>query len=113
MSHCPFCGRPSEDMFYVRWFSTSLRQFEHCVTAEITPSKRKYPHGMVFVNGGDRDGVLIVNLSTGSVIRNDFKRPVPRWIEEPVVRAAIAAGAELPPIYKKDKKKVDRRLVTA
>lgn len=106
MSHpCPWCGRDNNDWYYILWFNTNGRKFDHCVTNAITPSKRKQPHGMVFVNGHDRDGVLIVNLSTGSVMRNDFKRPPPRWIEEPLMRAAIAAGAELPPIYKKDRKK--------
>lgn len=97
---CPLCDHPLSDVtWYVRWFNKGGR-FEHCLTREIRPSKRRFPRGMITVNGTDQQSVDIVNMATGTVVRNDFKRPLDDWLQNPTKRAIAVATGELPLIYK-------------
>ena len=70
---------------------------------------------MIWVNGTDQQSVDIVNLVTGKVVRKDFNRPLPEWIEEPVRRALVIATGDIPPIYKNSKieklKLMEKKLV--
>ncbi len=111
-ANCPLCDHPlNETKWYVRWFNG--RRFEHCVTSEIVPSKRKFPRGMITVNGKDQQSVDIVNLTTGTVVRNDFKRPLQEWLKDPLRRAIFAANGELPLIYENSKvEKASRKPLT-
>jgi len=99
--NCPLCGHGLEEVkWYVRWFNPNGRRFEHCLTTELKASKRRFPHGMMEVDGKDQSALLIVNMVTGTIARNDFKRPLPEWLSCPYKRAIIAANGDLPPIYK-------------
>jgi hypothetical protein len=37
-----------------------------------------------------------VDLDTGGVARHDYKKPLPKWLEEPVARAMAAATNKAP-----------------
>jgi hypothetical protein len=38
----------------------------------------------------------VVNMATGTVARHDYKRPLPGWLSEPLIRAAVEASKIIP-----------------
>lgn len=111
---CPCCHQLLQDeKFYIRWFdhTKGMRRLWHGVFGaeilSIGPATFRDSHGVLnaHINGKAVVNGVIVGLQTGIIYRNNSTKALPKFVTEPLLRAAIAAGAELPPIYKKDRKK--------
>lgn len=112
---CPFCAQQVKDsLFWVRYFHQPIGRLFQMVTSEQAFISKLFNGEAVHLpDGGFTRGGTVVGLDTGRIYVNKSEKALPKWIEEPMLRAAIAAGSELPPIYKKDKKNVDREKVAA
>jgi hypothetical protein len=116
MAKCPCCHRQLPDQtFYIRWFDhrPGKRRLWHGVFTDHVLFTRLQGQLDAVIDGQTIRNGVIVGLQSGIVYRNNSDKALPEWIKEPMLRASIACGAMLPPIYKKDKKKVDRKAVTA
>ena len=102
-------------MFYVRWFNNGTGRFEERITENFHFLKNHHMAGWGEIDGKQHNTFSIVDMDTGFVLRNDYKRRLPDWLFEPVQRAIIASTKEIPPIYKNPprKKGVDGKAVPA
>ena len=109
-AQCHCCRQKlQDDKFYVRWFNFDKVCGPHRFHHDIFEASRlfvEYGELTFSLNGKTAQHCSIVGMNTGIVYRHNSDKLLPTWLKEPLLRAAIAAGAELPPIYKKDKKKV-------
>jgi hypothetical protein len=37
-----------------------------------------------------------VELETGRVVRHDYKKPLPQWLQDPLIRQMVASTGKLP-----------------
>ena len=97
---CQLCGRENACLVvYVCWFNSVWRER---VAREIFFTKK----GMIVIDGEvPFSQCNMVNLKTGTTMRHDYKRPIPRWITDPLLLEIAAVGGEFPKSIKPSKRK--------
>jgi len=102
---CQFCGKENACLvLYICWFETVWHEV---ITKDIFFSKT----GVIVVqdkvpNQYVGSSANIVNLTTGKVMKQCYKRKLPEWTTDPLKRSVAVASGHFPASFKPSKRRL-------
>jgi hypothetical protein len=96
---CQLCGREAAAVIvYARWFQPT-GYYKEIVTSDFkwTVSKTgSSTFGCLQFGSTLTPRVDVVELARGTVIRHEYKKPLPAWLKEPMLRSIAMQTMEVP-----------------